>query len=796
MPNQIDVPSAVESIRKQLYERRHEKAFTEFKELLCSCPKPILVANEETLRELIGRFFKNKSRDLSDILEQRLNGSEIAMEDEKRPLFSQEMRKELANLSNHHIFQWKTYYRDYFGSLFDRLFSERDDHFLIELLDISTKEIEQHASDIFRKGYRHLSSSKGNNVDALSKSMSGLQSFLSIPIEIYSTLAFKVRDGKEAVRLRRVCSALLEGIFFGYGAARLGSQNGWGVLPRFPRAWVHSIAFLDSNSCERITRKLEPGEFQTGMIGTVVPIVTALDRLMLSLSGDDFCLPRIGQFSWGARRLEVSLSLPNAVTDARYLEIHCYLSSGFLNRNTLEESANRAANLIAGQLRPDLKEWVEAHDILRTTFVDTDEADAATNVRRTLEVLNHELAKYMGPSGRSEPITLNLAKTFPLQNPFLARYFIVQRKSVRDLLRAFERDTGVRLWCSVRRSGKTTACFDLGAASENAIVVNQTMEHTEQYQDANVFSSAFSAALETGRQLSDIVPLIPRKAGMFQAPNALISDLVELIDSERSAFNSINKRGGSADADPLVILVISRSTLTIPGGCSPAQLPDWFPRLGGTIVDVPIEDLTFSADASLSCSEASTPAICESLYDVEVALLSRLTAALESRPDKVRALFLLLLDAKEDPAKLDPAILLSSWGAAAALVTERRGFRPAVAKGNGVVARLVRLCGTTSPEHLQKVGRTIGEALSCSSKSEGSIVSVLYRSTWPETNDYSKFGRNLLVTLYATYQYVTAAAHSDQYPTYPLPLIFAICSHLAGELKGLSKTLHANPLSE
>lgn len=289
-----------------------------------------------------------------------------------------------------------------------------------------------------------------------------------------------------------------------------------------------------------------------------------------------------------------------------------------------------------------------------------------------------------------------------------------------------------------------------------------------------------------------IVPLIPRKAGMFEAPNALISDLVELINANRQAFDVISESSSTSKTKSLVLLILSRSPLTIPGGCSPAQLPDWFPRVGGTNIDVPIEDLTFSADGPLNSSEALIPALCESLYDVELALLARLNTTLRSRPEKTRELFSLILDPKEDSAKIDPAALVSTWEASAKLVTERRGFRPAVAKGNGVIARFIRLCGTTTPEHLQKVGRTIGEALSCSSKQEGSILAVLYRSTWPESNDHSRFSRNLLVTLYATYQYVTASAHSDQYPRFPIPLMYSISTHLIDELDRLLTVLRTD----
>jgi hypothetical protein len=83
----------------------------------------------------------------------------------------------------------------------------------------------------------------------------------------------------------------------------------------------------------------------------------------------------------------------------------------------------------------------------------------------------------------------------------LTRYFHVYRASVRELLRTFERRNGVRLWCSVRRSGKTTACVDLGSTTEGTVVVSQTCETTGQIPEGSVFYDSVCEALSKGRQL-------------------------------------------------------------------------------------------------------------------------------------------------------------------------------------------------------------------------------------------------------------------------------------------------------
>ena len=105
---------------------------------------------------------------------------------------------------------------------------------------------------------------------------------------------------------------------------------------------------------------------------------------------------------------------------------------------------------------------------------------------------------------RNSPITYNFAREFPLQVPDKAPFFHVARTSVRDLLRTFERRNGVRLWCSVRRSGKTTACLDLGSTSGDSTIVSQTCGQSDR-EEARRFHESVRKALAAGEMLSDIV---------------------------------------------------------------------------------------------------------------------------------------------------------------------------------------------------------------------------------------------------------------------------------------------------
>lgn len=208
-----------------------------------------------------------------------------------------------------------------------------------------------------------------------------------------------------------------------------------------------------------------------------------------------FALPSFGQFSQEVLRLDIGIRLPTAVTSKKYLEIQCFLGLE-PTRWQLEELVRRDVALVVLPLVPATNDWVSAHDRLRRIVVNTSagiglSTTAAT--QRATEILS-EAARESGQRLQHAPLSYNFAREFPLQNPNINRYFLVHRESVRRLLRTFERRNGVRLWCSVRRSGKTTACFDLAADTASDVVVTQTCAHTEQYAGANVFYDAFEDA--------------------------------------------------------------------------------------------------------------------------------------------------------------------------------------------------------------------------------------------------------------------------------------------------------------
>ena len=144
---------------------------------------------------------------------------------------------------------------------------------------------------------------------------------------------------------------------------------------------------------------------------------------------------------------------------------------------------------------------------------------------------------------RNSPITYNFAREFPLQEPDKARFFHVDRTSVRDLLRTFERGNGVRLWCSVRRSGKTTACLDLDSTSGDSTIVPQTCGESNR-DEARIFHVRVREALAANEMVPEtFVKQVVSDCAPVDVENRRV---VLVIDEYETLFEHLDAAAGTS----------------------------------------------------------------------------------------------------------------------------------------------------------------------------------------------------------------------------------------------------------
>ncbi len=414
------------------------------------------------------------------------------------------LHADLEDLSEHHIFQWATFYRDVLAQHFQDFLEEMvvGGHEKA-LLKIARSAFSRHAREVFEKGYLYTTNQSGNDTHyAITKSLSGLQRFLDLPLEFYSAGLSASSSTGTASQLRRLCSAMTLGIVGGYASA-VFDQPGSAILPRFSRSWAHILPLLTVIDLRELISVIEPGVFSDGVSDSLIPLASAIDSLTHARP-ELAPLPALAQFHQRNRRIDLSLHLPPTVSDSRLLEVHCYLSADYVERHDLEEAAARAVALVVTPLKSDLRALVSSVDRFNDIVVAIGGPGREHDSSRIQAVLEESVWASRSEAGSIRPITFNYASDFPVDNPFLTKYNHVYRSSVRRLMQSYERRNGVRLWCSVRRSGKTTACSsDLGATSGHSTVIAQTCDSTGQMPDGDMFYRRVRQALRSGEEIED-----------------------------------------------------------------------------------------------------------------------------------------------------------------------------------------------------------------------------------------------------------------------------------------------------
>ena len=422
-----------------------------------------------------------------------------------------EFRHALDELRERHIFQWSTFYRECLDSYFDRYLDAMGLPSPDDPVKALADPLADHAHAIFSQGHDYVRKTHKRK-DAISKSLAGLSRFLDVPLDYYSARASSVSDHRSTVALRLLFSAALSGILEGYSRVRFDEDKGGNLLARFQRQWVRYAAFLAPKHAERVIACVDPGPLASGLTLSALPLLDALQRFFLRESDDYWPMPVLGQYSWAERRLDISVRPPRNSISQRLVEIRAFLEEGFVTSGDLDHALGRQVPLVITPLRPDLRKFVNDRERLKAIVISVDQPTADTEeairesrlstANRAFVVLDNALYALRSKLEAKSPITYNFAREFPLLHPDKASFFHVIRTSVRDLLRTFERRNGVRLWCSIRRSGKTTACSDMETTTGDSVIIGQTCG-VPPTENSLVFYKRVRNAVGAGRMVPD-----------------------------------------------------------------------------------------------------------------------------------------------------------------------------------------------------------------------------------------------------------------------------------------------------
>ncbi len=461
------------------------------------------------IQALIDKFHKKRRKHLQKIYDDRIGPSDGATKETRESAgpyvtiqpesdLARDFTRTLQELRDRHIFQWSTFYRDGLARHFEQFLTTLHRVAPDDLGNALSDPLAEHACGVFSAGYDHARRNGRRHDDAVRRAFNGLARFLALPIEFYAQRSTAASDSRSALALRLLLSATVTGILKGCSSASFGSETGREILPRFPRSWMHCAAFLLPRHAESVIDGLESGALSDGMQTSVLPMLDALQKFFDNPGADYLPLPVTGQYSWPRRRLDVAVRPPGDAQ--RLIEVSAFLEEGFVSIRDLEDAIGRQVTLVIAPLKPDIQRVVKERAALADIVVSVDE-NRSRVAASGFRVWNEAVGRLRSRLQRNSPITYNFAREFPLQVPDKAPFFHVARTSVRDLLRTFERRNGVRLWCSVRRSGKTTACLDLGSTSGDSTIVSQTCGQSDR-EEARRFYEGVRNALEAGGMLS------------------------------------------------------------------------------------------------------------------------------------------------------------------------------------------------------------------------------------------------------------------------------------------------------
>ena len=415
-----------------------------------------------------------------------------------------EFQQELRELSEQHIFQWTTRYQECLFRYFDSYITQQLDSPSLPIDSSSLRQhLDEHSCEIFTKGYNYSVQTQGlPESHAIDKSVVGLTRFLELPLGYYSARAARSHDQRTLIALRKVFSDSVLGILSGFAAVHLGEKSGLEILAESPETWADSLGFLTPKSARETADLIQPSSLSKGIVVSVLPLLEVIDHFVTKPYEDYFPIPLQSRFSSGNRCLQVSVRSP-PTSPSRFIEVQAYWDDTRVSQRTIDRAHRRRVGLVIAPMKADVREAVRRSPVLRELVVDTHD-ESQPVVESGVPLWGKKILKLRSMMG-GPALTYNIARDFPLLEPSsrIPRFYRVQRTSVRELLGTSGHRNGVRLWCSVRRSGKTTACLGLDTNFGDAVIVSQTCG-TAASKDDRLLYDRVSQVLTVGTQLDEM----------------------------------------------------------------------------------------------------------------------------------------------------------------------------------------------------------------------------------------------------------------------------------------------------
>jgi hypothetical protein len=298
----------------------------------------------------------------------------------------------------------------------------------------------------------------------------------------------------------------------------------------------------------------------------------------------------------------------------------------------------------------------------------------------------------------------------------------------------------------------------------------------------------FAAQLRPLLSEVGIAVLIVRREG-FDNPNALMVDLVHLLEQNRPTFLAALARRRH-DPDRLGIVLLARSELKMAQSYSPVIWPDWVPGVGNREEICFITDVGRRIDAPLNAEEVDVKRVQHALFKVEEALLRRLLQV-HARDPSAHAPLFQMIRRRSDPGWAD---FLARAKTCQGNIRTTESYRPSRRSGESVVSRLWELNRVRSSADVAAAASALAGALDLAADwvpkdHKPALLTVLARPTDRKSAVVEPFCRNLVLTVDGACQYITCSVHVEEYQLFPINLLTSIVDDLYRSLVDIETSL-------
>jgi hypothetical protein len=435
---------------------------------------------KETIAIVVAMFLPRRRKRLNESLQHRLADPPTAVRQDAVDIAARvaleryvaDLGRDLNELRDHHIFTWGTYYRDVMRgqitntlNLLNETRNQADPYPRIKQL------YKTHATEIFTKGYLHLRDNFNPTQESMvGKSLAGLSGFLAVATELYSDQATHLTTAQDCRVLRRITSAVIAGILLGYMGARLGASNTKSLLLMTVKSWAYVLPLMRSDDLQELASHLTIKDKYNVLGDGMSALVTAIDTASDQQNVDPVVLiSAVPNLDDGA--FDIALRPPADSLEIKPLEIAVLAGPANLISQQLVQRQKRGY-LACITNAPSLNGVGDAAARLAISIANGPQESAKLLFER-LRFRNYENT---GSASLGAPLKTNIAERFPLEIPTSINFFRVTRPSIKALNMMLSTRTGILLWCSVRRSGKTMGVTELASASDQLIVVSQRCE--------------------------------------------------------------------------------------------------------------------------------------------------------------------------------------------------------------------------------------------------------------------------------------------------------------------------------